>query len=199
VPVVIPPGFGQAAFVFSSAKGTPDFITTLGVDISGAGGDFVSAANALKLCYVNSILGSTDNDLTLQRVDLAIGQDGPGGSVSSSTGAVQGGSSAEFGPVAGAVIAQKVTNAFGRKGRGRMFLPGTAAESVFDESGRMGSNLVPLWQANLTAFYDCLVTPAGGGVSYQPVILHSTAPTTPTPVVGFRPGPLIGWIRGRIW
>ena len=77
----------------------------------------------------------TDNDLTLEKVTLAIGQDGPGGSVDSNSAPVQMSSSGTFGPVAVGVLARKVTNEIGR--RGRLVLdPLSQARAAVDEIDR---------------------------------------------------------------
>ena len=87
----------------------------------------------------------------------------------------------------------------GRKGRGRMFLPGSCFEDNVDESG----GLVPLALTDFAdrgdAFLSDLEATGGGaiGVPVSPVLLHSTA-SLPTPITGFSPARLVGWIRGRI-
>ena len=195
--LVIPVGFASAAFVFTSSTGTAPFVTTLGVDITAAGGDFVTVANDLKSRYAGNLSALHSNALTLDRVTLSIGQDGPGGSVDSDTppSAMTGAGAA--GPMAMAVIVRKVTNSLGRSGRGRMFLPGSAYETSVDPDG----SVTPAYRATintaLQAFYDDLVNDIG--INTPPVLLHGpTGPATPTPITNLVASDLVGWIRGRI-
>lgn len=194
--LVIPPGFGSAAFIFGSTEGTPPFVTTLGVDLSDAGGDFVSAANLLMFNFAQNWAGLIDSSLTLVSVSLAVGQDGPGGSVDSDLPPIAMTRSGNSAPVAMAPILRKVTNQIGRRGRGRMFIPGAVAQTDTFETGALTPARVTALNAAATAWYEDLTTDPVG--SYPPVLLHSSAPTDPTPVTGFQVSPLVGWIRGRI-
>lgn len=196
--LVIPPGFGNAAFIFTGAVGTQPYVTTLGVDISGAGGDFVGAANSLMLSYQVAFQTETSNALTLDRVNLAIGQDGPGGSVDSDLSPIAMSRSGTYGPTAMSAIARKVTNEIGRRGRGRMFLPGVITESEVDADGSITSARRGTLQTALNLFQTTLAEPAGEDVAYPPVLLHSQAPADPTPLTSFAVSDLVGWIRGRI-
>lgn len=191
--LVIPPGFGNAAFVFTSATGTAPFVTTIGVDMSAHVGDFVDAANNIKTAYSTYLGPVTDNDLTLDHVTLAIGQDGPGGSVDSDTVGVQMGSSGTFGPVAVGVLVRKVTNELGRRGRGRMFLPGTNLESGTEVDGTLTSGYRTTMNTAMEDFHESLE-----GFNLPPVLFHSAAPTDPAPITNLVCADLVGVIRGRI-
>lgn len=196
--LVIPPGFGNAAFVFTSASGTAPFVTTLGIDLSAAGGDFVEAANTVMTYYAQNMASVTDNDLTLDHVTLAVGSDGPGGSVDSDLAPIPMTSSGTFGPVAVGVLARKVTNELGRRGRGRMFLPGTNLESGTEVDGTLTSGYRTSMQTALDDFYDDLANGSSPLLAYPPVLLHSAAPTDPSPITGLAVADLVGIIRGRI-
>lgn len=196
--LVIPPGYGNAAFVFTSASGTPPFVTTLGVDISAFSGDFVDAANTAFTYWTNNMPALIDNDLTLEKVTLSIGQDGPGGSVDSDLPPFAMTNSGTFGPVAVAVLARKVTNEIGRRGRGRMFLPGTNLESGTEVDGSLTTGYRSTVQTALNNLYDDFQNGAAPLLPLPPVLLHSSAPTDPTPITGFTVADLVGVIRGRI-
>lgn len=196
--LVIPPGFGSAAFVFTSSTGTPPFVTTLGVDLSNAGGDFVDAANTAFTYWTNSMPALIDNDLTLDHVTLSVGQDGPGGSVDSDLPPFAMTNSGTFGPVALGVLARKVTNEIGRRGRGRMFLPGTNLESGTETDGSLTSGYRGTVQTALDNLYDDFANGSSPLIAMPPVLLHSQAPTDPTPITGFTVADLVGVIRGRI-
>nr|CRY96671.1 hypothetical protein [uncultured prokaryote] len=196
--LVIPPGFGSAALIFSGAVGTAPYVTTIGVDLSNYGGDFVLAANQVKAVYATTIGAETSENLSLDRVTLAIGADGPGGSVDSDTVPDEFTRSGAFPPTAMSAIARKVTNELGRRGRGRMFLPGVVSEGEVDQDGTIQS-------ARITALtqvvQDFVVTLGVGdmvGPAMPTVLLHSSAPLDPTPLTNVTISSKVGWIRGRI-
>jgi len=197
VSLVIPPGYGNAAFTLTGAVGTQPYITTLGVDISEYGGDHVAAANTLKLTFANAFATEMSSSLTLDRVTLTVGQDGPGGSVDSDTAPDSFSRSGQFPPTAMSCIVRKVTNDLGRRGRGRMFIPGIVSENEVGEDG----SIVPARQTAITGvlddWYQELSEPLAG-ISLQPVLFHASAPTIPTPITGFAVSDLVGWVRGRI-
>ena len=199
----IPPGFGSAAIIFNGSGGTAPYVTTIGVDLSGAGGDFVAAANSVMTAYSIAFGDDWASSLTLEKVNLAVGQDGPGGSVESDVPPKAGAKGGEFPPIAMAVIAKKVTNSLGRSGRGRMYLPGLAREIDINENGTLGGDVVTALNGALENFLLTLSTPAlnsPGSVAVPAVLLHSKglgAPV-PTPIVGMSLASKIGWIRGRL-
>lgn len=196
--LIIPPGFGSASFVFTSATGTSPFVTTIGVDLGNAGGDFVEAANTLMTYYMQALGSITDNDLALERVTLAVGQDGPGGSVDSDLPPIQATSSGTFGPVAVGVLIRKVTNELGRRGRGRMFLPGTNLESGTETDGTLTSAYRTSVTSAVNSFFSLLSNGSSPLLAYPPVLLHSTPPADPTDITGLVVADLVGVIRGRI-
>jgi hypothetical protein len=198
VSLIVPPGFGQAAFIFNTDSGTGPIVTTLGVEMPEAGGDFVGVANALKTIYTNNFGTLTSNALTLERVSLYIGQEGPSGSVDSDTAPTAMSNTGVFGPMAMSTILRKVTQNPGRRGRGRMFLPGTAPEANVEEDGSISSAQRSAIQTAADSFFDDLVGDGMGEVATPPVLLHSSAPADPSPLTGFAVADLVGWIRGRI-
>lgn len=197
--LVIPPGYGVAAFVLNGSAGTAPYVTTIGLDLGEYGGDFVGAANDAFLAYASNIMPATSNNLTLDRVTLSVGVDGPGGSVDSDQAPVNGTSTGNFPPTACSVIARKITNELGRRGRGRMFLPGIATETQVEQDGSLTPAARLSFNTMLGEFYDTLV--AGSiGIPMPPVLLHgpSLDPIPPTPITGLAVSDVVGWIRGRI-
>lgn len=197
--LVIPPGFGLAAFILTGAVGTQPYVTTMGVSLGDAGGDFVGAANRAKEAYEETIMAETSNLLTLDRVTLSVGQDGPGGSVDSDTTPVAGSLTGSFPPTAQSAIGRKVTNILGRPGRGRMFLPGVLSENNVDQDGTVVAARRGQITVALQSFVDNLAL--GGsleGVTLPPHLLHSDGMLVPTPITSMVCSDLVGWIRGRI-
>lgn len=197
--LVIPPGYGVAAFVLNGAAGTQPYVTTIGVSLDAFGGDFAAAADRAFLCYAQEIMPTTSNGLVLDRVTLSVGVDGPGGSVDSSSAPVPGGGTGNYPPTACSVIARKVTNILGRQGRGRMFLPGVATETQIDQDG----TLTPAARTSLNTMLGSFLLRLQGdpaGFDMAPVLLHgpSLTPLPPTPITALTVSDTVGWIRGRI-
>lgn len=196
--LIIPPGFCNAAFVFSSSVGTAPFVTTLAVDSSDYGGDFVNLANSLKAAYAVFMGPATDSALTLDRVSLAVGTDGPGGSVDSTTAPQAMTRTSTGQAMAVSVIIRKVTNQIGRRGRGRMFAPGTLSQSEVGEDGSVAPARATDINTRMADLLEFLVEGDTASPPAPPVLLHSQAPADPTPIVGFAVADLIGIQRGRI-
>lgn len=197
--LIIPPGFGNAAIVMTSTVGTPPLVTTIGVDMSNAGGAHVDVANVVMSAYANSIGTTTDSSITVSHVTLTVGQDGPGGSVDSDLPPIPCTRSGSSTPVSLAAIIRKSTNDLGRRGRGRMFLPGVLTQTEVGEDGVIPSVRVGTLQTAVSDFYDLLAEstdPTTGPL--PPVLFHSAAPADPSPITGLTVAPLVGWIRGRI-
>lgn len=196
--LIIPPGYGNAAFIFSADSGTPEFVTTLGIDLSAFGGDYVEAANTLMTYYSQRLGSLTDSNLSLDRVTLSVGSDGPGGSVDSDLPPITMGRSGTQAPFAMAAIARKVTAELGRRGRGRMFLPAVLSPSEVDEGGNISGSRLGTISNALGLFYGDLTGGASPLLAAPPVLLHSSAPADPSPITGFAVATLVGWVRGRI-
>lgn len=197
--LVIPPGYGQAAMIHTSAEGTAPFVCTLGVDISGYGGDWVQAANDAFSCWAGEIMPIMDSNLTLSRVSLAIGADGPSGSVDSTAAAVNGGRSIEGLPWSCSAIANKQTAEIGRRGRGRMYIPGVVAPSEIGQSGAISNTRRTAIVSALNDYYSALVIGVGAPPRpLPPVLLHASGSSVPTEITSFGLAPLVGWIRKRI-
>jgi len=198
VTLIIPPGFGNAALVFNSTQGTAPFVTTIGVDLSGYGGDFVLAANVVMLAFADAASTQVDGDLTLDRVTLSVGQDGPGGSVDSDTTPIPMTRSGNAGTYGMSIIARKVTNELGRRGRGRMFIPGMVTQTEVDADGSVTSTRRAQIETVLDDFYDNLADGFLTNPPLEPFLFHSSAPADPSPITGFVLSDLVGFLRGRI-
>lgn len=199
--LAIPPGFGSAAFVFTGGVGTQPYVTTIGLDLSNLGGDFVLGANLAMSAYGTAFLNQWSSALNLDHVTLSVGQDGPGGSVDSDLAVIPSTRSGSFPPTALAGIARKVTNELGRSGRGRMFLPAVLSESEVDEDGSVTTARRGTLNTILENFLGFLNDPEDE-FAMAPVLLHSTTSLgvvpTPSPITTMVMSDTVGWIRGRI-
>lgn len=196
--LIIPPGFALASWEFSGPVGTQPFATTCGISYEDSGSGEVTIANALFRGYAGQILPVTSTSLTLDRVTLRVpGVGGTTGTFQSTEDPEDGEDGAAHGPMAMSAVVRKITATVGRPGRGRMFIPGTAAESEIGEDG----TLSPTQRANITtrinAMWDDV---ADDEPEVFPVLLHDEESpiTVPSPINNFITAPLVGWIRKRI-
>lgn len=200
--LVIPPSFGLAAFVMTGPQGTQPYVTTCGVSLLAAEGDFVAAANSAFIAYSNAFRSDMTNQLTLDHVTLSVGQDGPGGSVDSTLAPVTGTVNTTFPPTALSAIIRKSTNNLGRSGRGRMFVPGILTEADVDQDGSLTTAARQETAVLANKFFTNLaqgVTADPLSFPLPPFLLHSEGVgIPPSPITGMVPSDLVGWIRGRI-
>lgn len=199
--LVIPPGFGSAALVLEGGVGTSPFITTIGVDLSESGGDYVAAANSVMNAYALAFIESTSPALTLTRCILSVGQDGGDQpTVESDLAPFPGSGTGDFSPLSVALLLNKKTPVLGRKGRGRMFVPGVIKDNMVDISGRLGNDTLDAFTSVANAMLDILAT--GGElepyVNVPAVLLHSTASPVPTPITALTAGAVVGTMARRI-
>lgn len=199
--LVIPPGYGSAAFVLSGTAGTPNFVTTIGVRFPLNGTDYEGYANRLFNAYADHIMTRTWSGLTLQTVQLTVGAISGNGSVQSFESPVQGSLSGADAALAMSVIVRKATATLGRKGRGRMFLPGLLANEDVNPNGDMGQATQAAIQADVNAFQTAVEDEEPGSL-LSLRLLHNdeSAGVTPepTPILALVVDAKVGWVRKRI-
>lgn len=187
--LIIPPGFLQAAYTFSLANDSEPIIVTCGHEIDGtSGATGEEAANDLFSSFSTNIVTPLMSDeYTLEYVATYIGQDGPTLVNLSDETPVTGTVTASIVPQNTAYLIRKRTDLGGRRGRGRMYLPGVLENDVDSVGGLSTTITVPL-QAGFDAWYDDLTAMVGGRL-YPPVVLHRSegigAEPPPTPVTRF--------------
>lgn len=194
--LVVPPGFLNCSFILTGAVGTQPYVTTMGFEYDTGATTPEAAANGIFIAYATHLMPETSNLLTLDRVSCYVGDDGPSGSVDSDEAPVAGSATAARPPTACSAIARKVTAERGRRGRGRMFLPGVLAETEIDQDGTVTAGRRTSLNTALDDFQDTFVAGVTGVTGL--VLLHSSAPADPSPITGLVTSDLVGWIRGRI-
>lgn len=182
MPRIIPPGFAEARFV-QRAQGDPDpWICTIGVSTVDAGGDYFGLATTLAYAWVNQMLPNQSNIVTLESVDLIIGQDGEDPLIYSYASGATGAGSGNYLPQNTALLVQKRTDSGGRRNRGRMYVPLILGESAVDNVGVIQSSQVTALNASMETFLDILNTGGTGDFpAAPPYILHSDETGTPPP------------------
>lgn len=199
---IIPTGFAEARFVMR-ATGDPDpWICTLGVDVSDAGGDYEAVAINLVIAWSQQILTNQSNLVTLESVDLIIGQDAGDPLIYSYASGNTGAGSGTYLPQNCALLIQKRSGVGGRRNRGRMYVPLILGESAVDNVGVIQASQVTALNTTLSTFMDILQNGAEpAGMPTPPVILHSDdtgTPPPPTPITSMQVSPLLATQRRRL-
>ena len=197
---IIPDGFGEVAWVLTSAQGTDPFVTTMGVQlINGIPENYVDFANKAFTAYADTMLTKTTDALTLDRVELSVGLGNEKtGSVLSDLPSEQGTVGAQMAPIGMAAIGRKNSATLGRKGRGRCFFPGV----LTSDDVSLGGSLEPTARAALSTEFNQLldILDAGGDSLAMPTyILHTDPTEIPTLITGGSIAPVVGWIRKRVY
>lgn len=197
--VNIPAGFGEAAIVCTHTDGTAPYVTTIGVGIADAEGDYVAAADAVYRAYAESFMPLMPSVYVFERVTLTVPIGGGGtGSVDSSRGPENGSRSGAFTAVAMAPVMSKRTAQLGRSGRGRMFIPGVLLDSEVESDGTITTSARGDLDDAGAAFLANLVEGPVGLPMVNPVLLHSDPDLDPTSINALVCGSKVGWIRKRL-
>jgi len=189
VPLIIPPGFLQAHYVLSLVGDAELMITTCGHELDSASGANVDdAANDLFAAFSTTIMDNVNAGYRLEYVACYIGQDAadPLVTISDAT-PVEGAATGAPLPPNCAQLIRKRTDLGGRRGRGRMYIPGLE-EGVVDGVGNITTPAQAIFQADADEWMDKLTTAIGARL-YPPVVLHRSegigAEPPPTPIVSF--------------
>lgn len=187
--LIIPPGFAQAVYRHRRSGDTEDMLTTCGHEIdSASGANAEDIANDLANAWIANIVPGYSGPTTFVGCDVYVGQDGPDPLVvTSSVAAVAGPNSNALAPQNCAVLVRKRTDAAGRRGRGRMYIP-EVPESSVNDVGTLDSGFVAAVNSRFDAWRDFLVGGVGARL-YPPVVLHRSEgigeEPPPTPITAF--------------
>lgn len=190
--MTIPSGYAQANLIFTGSELPNGAQCVLGLDIS-------EAPIQIPATIANEVVTQLDavdfadlfvSTVTLDRVMVKFGPDATG-LTGEAPAALGGLSSGEGISPQVATLVKKSTALGGRKGRGRMYIPGTP-ESVDAVGGSLDSGFVTAVNTCLNDFLDNMA-----GVSVPLVLLHGDN-TTPTPLVSFACQSLVATQRRRI-
>lgn len=181
MPLLVPPGFSHNVVQFQQAGDAEPMVCTFGTDNSDVAGGLEEIPNLLFTAWQDTILVSQTNNITLVGVTSYVGQDGgPPVPYDSDVPSTPGSGTQEPLPSNCAMLIRKRTSQSGRRGRGRMYVPGVA-EGTVDANGVVATATVNAWQDRLDGFMELLVL---GGQSM--VVLHNSEgvspATAPTPV-----------------
>lgn len=198
---VIPLGYASAAFILTGSSGTAPFVTTVGVKSTGGSisdEGWADLANELFDLYDTTLLADTSDKLVLDHVQVTFSAGGGVVSASSNAPTKAGRRTSASAPINIALLVNKFTNEAGRKGRGRMFIPGLLAQSSVSLDGTLSPADVTAYQGEVNAFFDGL---AGGGTSGLDgaYLIHQGAGAgNPSPIIRAQVSPKIGSLRKRL-
>lgn len=195
----IPANYGSLAYEYTGTAGTAPYIVTCGIALPG-GAPLQDVVDFAFDAWADRWIPNTFTDFTLERCTLTVNAPGGGyGSIVSSQPAQAGEASGTPGLVAVAVLINKRTGLLGRKGRGRMFIPGLLGEPDIDVDGILPpstlaiyDDLAGAWLAAMQAGDDDWDT------APNPVVLHSDASLAPAAITSMVTSPKVGILRKRL-
>lgn len=170
--MIIPSGYAQANIIYVGTGAPHGAQVAIGLDISGFGGSPVDCAEAVWDAYdAAGLLDTMADQVALDSVHVKFGPNatGPAGDFAvGSSGTGGNGGAAQV-----AVLVRKSTPLGGRKGRGRMYLPGVP-ESQVDPGGFLATGVAASYQTRASAFLGGLAA-----ATIPMVLLHGDS-TTPS-------------------
>jgi len=203
--VEIPPGYLLAAWEFVFPGDPEPWYCTMGFENAGDTTNYTAIADYLFLAWANSVLTNQSTLLSLSGVTVKVGNDGPPIMGYSSLAAQPGGKAQNMLPQNCALLVDKLSAEGGRRGRGRLYVPGFLEEGRVDNVGRLDENLFSDAVASFVAL-EANFVPANG-IDLDPVLLHSPSPIgtlngtpagPPTPITSFRVQQTISTQRKRL-
>lgn len=179
--MIIPLGYAQANFIYDGQNLPNGAEWTLGFDLDTAPATPALMAADLATAYQSAAIQSlqvTEVRLVEVLVKWGTNATGPSGSAAVAITGTGGGDTT--GPQS-AILVQKNTNAGGRAGRGRFYLPGVPDGSMAI-SGNMNAAERIAAQSVMDDFYADLIS-----AGLPPVLLHGVGSpiSTPTPITSF--------------
>lgn len=182
--VHIPQGYGQVLHSLTLVGDNEPMALTYGVAFATFPlpdpGDAQIVADACHDAFGDTVMVSLSNQYTLTTTELKYQLDAAPGaplSIAIATGNRVGGASTTPLPQNCAYLVHKRTALAGRRGRGRLYLPGPPEVDV-SAAGALGSAFVAAWQTVLNTWLTDLNGRAEVG---SMVLLHSTSTAIPDP------------------
>jgi hypothetical protein len=174
--VIIPVGYAQANIRFVGDAAPNGSEITIGLDLGDfAAGSPSEAADEVADAWSPTVHTVLSHELVLSEVYVKFGPNDVGASGSTAR-AVDGGSEATSVPPNTCILVHKRTTIGGRRGRGRMYVPG-CPEPQMGPHGLLTGTYLGQVQVELDDFYTALTT-----AGLTPVVLHAAGVSaTPAP------------------
>lgn len=176
--MIIPVNWANWIMRYSFEGDAEPMITTMGVNVSTWGGDYVEGLEWLSDLWLAAIVSSLAETVESGPYSLAVGQDG-GDPITYEYPATNAGDSSSF-PMwpNTSVLIRKDTAAGGRRNRGRMYVPGFALRSLVTPAGLIDPAYLADFNTNLATF----LATVNAGTGFNPTnlgVLHSEPPSAP--------------------
>jgi hypothetical protein len=191
MPLIIPAGYVQAVYELLCAGDSETMVITCGHRFSDLS-DPVVTANFLHTQFAEDIVPTMMNSYTFTGVTIYIGDDpNPPAVEVSSLANVVGGVASDPEPPNTAAIIRKRTDLAGRRGRGRMYVPGWVNATATTANGLTTAGELTRLQNAANAWYaDLIAAGSGGESSGFPYVLHRSEgegpEPAPTPITSFQ-------------
>jgi hypothetical protein len=186
--LIIPPGFLHSVIEFACTGDPEPMVTTCGHEIdtaSGANND--DAADDLMSAFALAFRANLSSAYSITGCTVYIGNDGPTIIGTSTAAPVAGQVGVNPYPPNTAFLLRKRTDLAGRRGRGRMYIPGVV-EATATANGLLTTVETAQWQTLADDYMDRLTTAVGARL-YPPVVLHRSegigVEPPPTPILSF--------------
>jgi hypothetical protein len=191
----IPPGFGEINMQFNLTGDPQPMITSLGLDLTTGVVPDQTEANTMLTAMQTAFDEVLTATYSIGPGWVIYGQDGPDDIRVDGTIAPVSGDQAVSPLVSNtAVLVRKVTGLGGRRNRGRMYIPGTP-ETWVDSLGQLELVNLTTWQTQMTNLRADLI---GLPTIDNLVVLHESAPFTPTVITGLTVQRLVATQRRRL-
>lgn len=192
---ILPPGYTHHTFAIHHASVARRALITFAGKVAAP--PFIqSDADSVALEVSEVLKGQADNEVTMGDVVTLVGDDGPPSRYVSITGGSGGGGSGEVCPPNVALLFQKQTGLSGRRYRGRAYWP-FVFEAAVSQAGAVAPAHITSWTTTL-GLVLALFNGAEGLNLDGMVLLHSQAPSLPTPVTSLTISPWAATQRHRM-
>jgi|SRR6185312_11470062 len=169
-------------------------LVAIGIDLAAGSSGTQALTNTILDAGTNRLKEMVSSSYTVDGAFVIYGNDGGDLRFDGTTAPVAGLRNPNAFPNNCAFLLHKVTGSGGRRGRGRMYVPG-CAEGDIDNLGVLGSTIKAVLDASATNFLSDLVTLADVDAC---VLLHQSSPFTPTIITGLTVDTRIATQRRRL-
>jgi len=195
--MIIPVNWANWIMRYQFEGDAEPMITTMGVNVSTWGGDFVEGLEWLSDLWLAAIVSSLSDAVTSGPYSLAVGQDG-GDPITYEYPATNAGNDSDF-PMwpNSAMLIRKDSALGGRRNRGRMYVPGFALRTLVTPAGLIDSAYLADFNTNLSTFLATVN--AGTGFNATNLgVLHSEPPSAPAVITSLTAEAKVATQRRRL-
>lgn len=184
----IPPGFAEFVAHFDAPGQSGDIITAIGLGGTNLNDD------TDQVTYIGAfeeMLGQLNSSVTFTTCDFVLGQDGDDDVVVSHPVSLPGLAGGAMTPINSAFLLQKRTGVGGRRGRGRMYLPGVSEGSVAND-GTLETGIAAGLATNIAAWIAAMPG------DWEHFLLHQSVPYAPSLITTINVSPKVATQRTRL-